>query len=192
MNIGEAVKHIQKIYPSVSISRIRFLEKEGLINLNRTKGGTRVFSNKDIARITKILELQETKYFSLKAIKSNPQLLTNKENSALKITEHSHHNMLKQTGLSDGEFSELVNYEFETKKEKYNSYDLDRLKSWSYFFKLGLEPKHFSVLKSISERTSDFVELSTTLLDETDIDEKEFILNNFTNLIRSYSLKNLS
>jgi len=30
------------------------------------------------------------------------------------------------------------------------------------------------------------------LLDETDIDEKEFILNNFTNLIRSYSLKNLS
>lgn len=192
MNIGEAVKQIQKIYPSVSISRIRFLEKEGLINLNRTKGGTRVFSNKDIARITKILELQETKYFSLKAIKSNPQLLTNKENSALKITEHSHHNMLKQTGLSDGEFSELVSYEFETKKEKYNSYDLDRLKSWSYFFKLGLEPKHFSVLKSISERTSDFVELSTTLLDETDIDEKEFILNNFTNLIRSYSLKNLS
>jgi DNA-binding transcriptional MerR regulator len=192
MNIGEAVKQIQKIYPSVSISRIRFLEKEGLINLNRTKGGTRVFSNKDIARITKILELQETKYFSLKAIKSNPQLLTNKENSALKITEHSHHNMLKQTGLSDVEFSELVNYEFEIKKEKYDSYDLDRLKSWSYFFKLGLEPKHFSVLKSISERTSDFVELSTTLLDETDIDEKDFILNNFTNLIRSYSLKNLS
>ena len=191
MNIGEAVKQIQKIYPSVTISRIRFLEKEGLINLNRTKGGTRVFSNKDIARITKILELQETKYFSLKAIKSNPQLLTNKENSALKITEHSHHNMLKQTGLSDVEFSELVNYEFEIKKEKYDSYDLDRLKSWSYFFKLGLEPKHFSVLKSISERTSDFVELSTTLLDETDIDEKEFILNNFTNLIRSYSLKNL-
>ena len=192
MNIGEAVKQIQKIYPSVSISRIRFLEKEGLINLNRTKGGTRVFSSKDVARITKILELQETKYFSLKAIKSNPQLLTNKENSALKITEHSHHNMLKQTGLSDVEFSELVNYEFEIKKEKYDSYDLDRLKSWSYFFKLGLEPKHFSVLKSISERTSDFVELSTTLLDETDIDEKEFILNNFTNLIRSYSLKNLS
>ncbi len=192
MNIGEAVKHIQKIYPSVSISRIRFLEKEGLINLNRTKGGTRVFSNKDIIRITKIIELQETKFYSLKAIKNNPQLLTNKENSTLKISEHSHHNMLKQTGLSEIEFSDLVNYEFEIKKEKYDAYDLERLKSWSYFFKLGLEPKHFSVLKSISERTSDFVELSTTLLDESDINEKEYILNNFTNLIRSYSLKNLS
>jgi len=192
MNIGEAVKHIQKIYPSVSISRIRFLEKEGLIKLNRTKGGTRVFSNKDIVRIKKIIELQETKFYSLKAIKSNPQLLTNKENSNLKITEHSHHNMLKQSGLSESEFSELINYEFEIKKEKYDALDLDRLKSWSYFFKLGLEPKHFSVLKSISERTADFVELSTSLLEESDFDEKQFILSNFTNLIRSYSLKNLS
>jgi DNA-binding transcriptional MerR regulator len=192
MNIGEAVKQIQKIYPSVSISRIRFLEKEGLINLNRTKGGTRVFSNKDIIKITKIIELQETKFYSLKAIKNNPQLLTNKENSTLKISEHSHHNMLKQTGLSEYEFTELINYEFEIKKEKYDAYDLERLKSWSYFFKLGLEPKHFSVLKSISERTSDFVELSTTLLDESDFNEKGYILNNFTNLIRSYSLKNLS
>ena len=113
MNTGEAVKHIQKIYPSVSISRIRFLEKEGLIKLNRTKGGTRVFSNKDIVRIKKIIELQENKFYSLKAIKSNPQLLTNKDNSNLKITEHSHHNVLKQSGLSESEFSELINYEFE-------------------------------------------------------------------------------
>ena len=192
MNIGEAVKDIQKIYPSVSISRIRFLEKEGLIKLNRTKGGTRVFSNKDIVRIKKIIELQETKFYSLKAIKSNPQLLTNRDNSNLKITEHSHHNVLKQSGLSESEFSELINYEFEIKKEKYNALDLDRLKSWSYFFKLGLEPKHFSVLKSISERTADFVELSTSLLEESDFDEKQFILSNFTNLIRSYSLKNLT
>ena len=31
MNIGDTVKLIKKEYPSVSISRIRFLEKEGLI-----------------------------------------------------------------------------------------------------------------------------------------------------------------
>ena len=41
MNIGNAVKIIKKEYPSVTISRIRFLEKEGLINPNRSKGGTR-------------------------------------------------------------------------------------------------------------------------------------------------------
>ena len=43
MNIGEAVKKIQKQYPSVSISRLRFLEKEGLIKPKRSNGGTREF-----------------------------------------------------------------------------------------------------------------------------------------------------
>ena len=41
MNIGNAVKQIQKKYPSVTISRLRFLEKEGLIEPKRSKGGTK-------------------------------------------------------------------------------------------------------------------------------------------------------
>ena len=76
MNIGDTVKLIKKDYPSVTISRIRFLEKEGLIKPKRSKGGTRSFSDKDINRIKKILDLQENQFFSLKPIKSNPQLLT--------------------------------------------------------------------------------------------------------------------
>ena len=48
MNIGEAVKALQIKYPSASISRIRFLEKEGLINIKRSSGGTRKFTKKDI------------------------------------------------------------------------------------------------------------------------------------------------
>ena len=47
MNIGEAVKALQIKYPSASISRIRFLEKEGLINIKRSSGGTRKFTSKD-------------------------------------------------------------------------------------------------------------------------------------------------
>ena len=48
MNIGDTVKQIKKEYPSITISRIRFLEKEGLIKPKRSKGGTRFFSDKDI------------------------------------------------------------------------------------------------------------------------------------------------
>ena len=71
MNIGEVVKTIKKDYPSISISRIRFLEKEGLIKPKRSTGGTRVFTLKDIDRILNILDLQENQYYSLKAIKNN-------------------------------------------------------------------------------------------------------------------------
>ena len=44
MNIGQVVKELKKVYPSVSISRVRFLEKEGLIKPKRSKGGTRIFT----------------------------------------------------------------------------------------------------------------------------------------------------
>jgi len=75
VNIGEAVKALQIKYPSASISRIRFLEKEeGLINIKRSSGGTRKFTSKDIEKISKIIDLQENEFYSLKAIKNNPSL----------------------------------------------------------------------------------------------------------------------
>jgi DNA-binding transcriptional MerR regulator len=39
MNIGEFVKNIKKEYPSISISKVRFLEKEGFLKPIRSKGG---------------------------------------------------------------------------------------------------------------------------------------------------------
>ena len=65
MNIGEAVKALQIKYPSASISRIRFLEKEGLIKIKRSSGGTRKFTKKDIDKISKIIDLQENEFYSL-------------------------------------------------------------------------------------------------------------------------------
>tara|TARA_Y100000741_G_scaffold145034_1_gene109444 strand:+ start:321 stop:548 length:228 start_codon:yes stop_codon:yes gene_type:complete len=69
MNIGDASKLIKKDFPSISISRIRFLEKEGLIKPRRSKGGTRSFTEKDIMKIKKILDLQENQYYTLKQLK---------------------------------------------------------------------------------------------------------------------------
>ena len=62
MNIGEVVKVIQKDFPSITISRIRFLEKEGLIKIPRTKGGTRKFNNKNIEDIKKFLNCKKTSF----------------------------------------------------------------------------------------------------------------------------------
>ena len=78
MNIGDTSRLIKKDFPSISISRIRFLEKEGLIKPRRSKGGTRSFSEKEIMKIKKILDLQENQYYTLKAIKNNPKLLLGK------------------------------------------------------------------------------------------------------------------
>ena len=54
MNIGQVVNELKKVYTSATISRVRFLEKEGLIKPKRSKGGTRIFTNKDLKKLNKI------------------------------------------------------------------------------------------------------------------------------------------
>ena len=197
MNIGEAVKALQIKYPSASISRIRFLEKEGLINIKRSSGGTRKFTNKDIEKISKIIDLQENKFYSLKAIKNNPSLLKSTKakstkTKTIKIDDYSIRDILKQSGLSKTQFEELVSFGFEVNRERFNNDDLNRIKAWSYFYSLGLEPKNFSVLKSISERSSDFIEFIISFLPDDEEEDRTLIIENYTNLIRGYLSKDIS
>ena len=107
MNIGEVVKSLQIKYPSITISRIRFLEKEGLIDIKRSPGGTRKFTKKDIERISKIIDLQENEFYSLKAIKNNPSLLKTTKTKTIKIEDYSLRDLLKQAGLSKDQYNEL-------------------------------------------------------------------------------------
>ena len=190
MNIGQVVKKLQLKHPSVTISRIRFLEKEGLLNIKRSAGGTRIFTNKDIERISKIINLQENEFYSLKAIKNNPSLLKSNKTKSITIDTYSLRDLLKQAGISINQYNELISFGFEDKKDEYSNNDLNRLKSWSYFYSIGLEPKNFSVLKSINERSIDFVEFITSLLPDDSIADKDNIIDNYSNLIRSYLLKN--
>ena len=191
MNIGDTVKLIKKDYPSVTISRIRFLEKEGLIKPKRSKGGTRSFTDKDIIKIKKILDLQENQFYSLKAIKNNPQLLTtNMSNSKIVIREYSKHDALKKAGLKEDDFYELIDYKYEQNKDIYTQQDVDRFSSLAYLFSLGLGVKNLSVIKSMSDRGVGFFE---TYFQITDYDPEEIkiAIDKFSEIIGSYILEDL-
>ena len=191
MNIGDTVKLIKKDYPSVTISRIRFLEKEGLIKPKRSKGGTRSFSDKDINRIKKILDLQENQFYSLKAIKNNPQLLTtNSSNSKIVIREYSKHDALKKAGLKEDDFYELIDYKYEQNKEIYTQQDVDRFSSLAYLFSLGLGVKNLSVIKSMSDRGVGFFETYFQISDN-DHEEIKIAIDKFSEIVGSYILEDL-
>jgi DNA-binding transcriptional MerR regulator len=190
MNIGEVVKTIKKQYPSISISRIRFLEKEGLIKPKRSTGGTRVFTSKDIDRILNILDLQENQYYSLKAIKNNLNLISNKSFKKISIKEYSKHDMLKLSGLSNTDYEQLIKYEFENEPVIFLLEDLERLKAWSYFFNIGLHPRNFTVLKSVSDRMVGFIDHLTSNLHDDDKIIKEDIVVNLSKIFKGQILKN--
>ena len=191
MNIGDTVKLIKKEYPSITISRIRFLEKEGLLKPKRSKGGTRSFTEKDVQRIKKILDLQENQFYSLKAIKNNPQLLTsNSSNSKIVIREYSKHDALKKAGLNEEDFDELVDYKYEQNKDIYSQQDVDRFSSLAYLFSLGLGVKNLSVIKSMSDRGVGFFETYFQISDN-DPEEIKIAIDKFSEIIGSYILEDL-
>ncbi|MPZ95894.1 MAG: MerR family DNA-binding transcriptional regulator [Propionibacteriales bacterium] len=71
MSIGELLGHLRAEFPDVTISKIRFLESEGLVEPQRTGAGYRKFSHADLDRLRYVLVAQRDHYLPLKVIKEH-------------------------------------------------------------------------------------------------------------------------
>jgi DNA-binding transcriptional MerR regulator len=71
MSIGEVLASLRSDFPDVTISKIRFLEAEGLVEPERTASGYRKFSRDDIARLRYVLSAQRDNYLPLRVIKGH-------------------------------------------------------------------------------------------------------------------------
>lgn len=69
LTIGEVVQKLQAQYPDLSISKVRFLEEEGLVMPERTAGGYRKFTMADVARVEMVLRLQREHFLPLAVIR---------------------------------------------------------------------------------------------------------------------------
>jgi DNA-binding transcriptional MerR regulator len=69
MSIGEVLNLLQEEFPDVTISKIRFLESQGLIDPERTPSGYRKFYASDVKRLRWILREQRENFLPLKVIK---------------------------------------------------------------------------------------------------------------------------
>lgn len=67
--IGDVLKQLKPDFPEVTVSKIRFLESEGLISPRRSASGYRRFAPEDISRLRYILTLQRDNYLPLKVIR---------------------------------------------------------------------------------------------------------------------------
>lgn len=68
-SIGEVLGLLLEEFPNVTISKIRFLESQGLIEPERTPSGYRKFTDDEIERLRYILREQETNYLPLRVIR---------------------------------------------------------------------------------------------------------------------------
>jgi DNA-binding transcriptional MerR regulator len=69
LTIGTVCSRLKDEFPDVSISKIRYLEDQGLLTPRRTQGGYRLFSEDDVERLETILRLQRDEFLPLRVIK---------------------------------------------------------------------------------------------------------------------------
>jgi DNA-binding transcriptional MerR regulator len=69
LTIGAVCQRLKDDFPDISISKIRYLEDQGLLTPRRTRGGYRLFSEEDVDRLRRILELQRDEFLPLRVIR---------------------------------------------------------------------------------------------------------------------------
>ena len=69
-SIGAVLRELQEEFPDLTVSKIRFLETEGLVLPRRRESGQRAFTGEDIERLRFVLRAQRDRFWPLKVIKS--------------------------------------------------------------------------------------------------------------------------
>ncbi|WP_328899157.1 MULTISPECIES: MerR family transcriptional regulator [unclassified Streptomyces] len=96
MSIGTVLLQLQEEFPEVTISKIRFLETEGLVEPQRTPSGYRKFVAADVERLAQVLRMQRDHYLPLKVIREHLDALARGEQVALPSPDG-------EPGQADGE-----------------------------------------------------------------------------------------
>lgn len=87
LSIGEVLIQVKTEFPDITISKIRFLEAEGLIEPERTPSGYRKFYDTDVQRLRSILRMQRDEYLPLKVIRDR---LREEEEEATRTAAATH------------------------------------------------------------------------------------------------------
>jgi DNA-binding transcriptional MerR regulator len=176
--IGEVQELLKKEFPDITISKIRFLEKEGLINPERTPSGYRKYSRANIKQLSYILRLQREEYLPLSVIKRKMQDLKSGKVVAGDLTVMSGQGTEPaltgavpvsldlapaKLGLSVDTIRELIEYGIvkvsEGPEGKYfPPSEMKILTLTKEFFRYGVEPRHLRMYTQFVGREASFIE----------------------------------
>ena len=184
LSIGEVLDTLRDDFPDVSISKIRFLEAEGLISPERTESGYRKFYERDLARLRYILSLQRDHFLPLKVIRerleqadSNGGALPTPDEprparsakktkapppaaAEMAAVQLSRAELCKAAGVTDEQLKSLEDFGLLEPSEggSYDENDLLVAKSARKFFDYGVEARHLRMYRQFAEREASFFE----------------------------------
>jgi DNA-binding transcriptional MerR regulator len=165
--IGEVLAQLSPEFPDVRISKIRFLESEGLIEPARAPSGYRRFSRHDVQRLRYILTAQRDHYLPLRVIKERldspdgtAELASPAGGAAARGgTLLSRAELLEAAGLDAERLAELE--EFGLVRRRGRQYGQDALavaRLVSELGAFGVRARHLRAVKAAAERETSLIE----------------------------------
>ena len=175
MSIGEILVTLKAEFPDVTISKIRFLEGEGLIDPERTPSGYRKFYDKDVERLRTVLRMQRDEYLPLKVIKERLDSEGDESRPKPPSTESADQDLVAPptglhmsveelsaaTGVDRGHIEELETFGILCSHgldgdRFFDGDDFVVLSIVREFFKYGIEPRHLSMYRHFADREATF------------------------------------
>ena len=190
LSIGEVLSRLRTEFSDITISKIRFLEAEGLIEPQRTPSGYRKFTTTDLDRLRFVLIAQRDQYLPLKVIKENldamdrglspaksvggvasPRLAANDgvltsdkfaSDNDLRLTRTE---LLAASNLTNEQLTEIESYGLiSIRGRHYDSDGLSVAKAVAEISAFGIGARHLRAFKTAADREIGLVEQITTPL----------------------------
>jgi len=151
--IGEVIAQLRAEFPDISVSKIRFLEAEGLIQPARSSSGYRKFGPADVDRLRYILTAQRDLYLPLRVIKDQ---LDSDQPAAAPMSRRE---VLDATGIDDRELAELEEFGLVRRSgRQYPPEAVEAVQAIMALGQYGVQPRHLRVLRASVERETALIE----------------------------------
>jgi DNA-binding transcriptional MerR regulator len=172
MSIGEVLALLKPEFPDISISKIRFLESEGLVEPQRSASGYRKFAAGDLDRLRFVLRLQRDRYLPLRVIKEQLEAVdsglepppvpeADREEPATVTVRLTRAELIAAAGIDEARLTRLQEYGLITPFDGGTAFDGDALivaRLVTALGRYGLEPRHLRQIKAAADREAALVE----------------------------------
>jgi DNA-binding transcriptional MerR regulator len=181
MSIGEVLGQLRPEFPDVTISKIRFLEDQGLIEPDRTPSGYRKFAHTDVDRLRYVLAVQRDHYLPLRVIRDHlaavdaglepaplpggvprlPRLVADGGDRTARVDVRlSRAELVESAAIADSLLAELESFGLVGSRPG-GGYDGDALvvvRTAGELAGFGIEPRHLRTIRTAAEREAGLVE----------------------------------
>ncbi|MFF9475956.1 MerR family transcriptional regulator [Streptomyces roseolus] len=186
VSIGTVLTQLRDEFPEVTISKIRFLEAEGLVEPRRTASGYRKFSPEDVERLAAVLRMQRDHYLPLKVIREHLDALARGEQVKLPapgrrrdlldglldgpVAEEAGERptaarlgraeLVAAAGVTDADLTEWESYGLIAESEGggYDPESVTVARIVADLGRFGLEPRHLRSVKASADREAGLIE----------------------------------